>query len=106
MRFKSGIALALSKVNYVSSNPLRAAMVVRESYRMYRATPVLQFSEEIVMRSQRRRPKFDWLLATRVPRLAVDTDESGRSKIRIDHMYLPGEEIRESTARTRPLQLR
>lgn len=65
---------------------------------MHRSTPVLQFSAEVQTRSGRRRPKFDWLLSTRKPPLEVDTDVLGNAKIRIDPMYLPGDEIRQSPA--------
>lgn len=98
MRFKSGIALAKPKATYAIRHPRTALTAVKRSWHLHSKTPVLQFSPDIRHRIRRRRPKFDWLLSTRTPRLISDTDQYGRSRIRLQDMYLPRDEIREDSA--------
>jgi hypothetical protein len=97
MRFKSGIALAKPKAIYAIRHPRTAVTAAKRSWHLHSKTPVLQFSPDISRRTRRRRPKFDWLISTRTPRLLSDTDENGRSRIRLHDMYLPRDEIREDS---------
>ena len=80
------------RFKFVVSGPIRAFGVFRRSFRMWKTMPALQFSDEI---RTVRRPKFDWLLAGRLPMLTVCSDESFRpGLLQIESMYSEVGEVR------------
>ena len=98
MRFKSGFALTKPKAIYAIRHPRTALTAFKRSWHVHSKTPALQFSPDIRNRTGRSRPKFDWLLSTRTPPLLIDTDQFGRSRIRLHDMYAPRDEIRQDSA--------